>query len=346
MRAALAALPVRLGWHEETGQGHWYDTDPEPGANCVDWPPLFDTFAASRVPATVRRLSFSTVCPAVSSSCHWAQIEQQARPFELSSVELAARPGTRTVVGSTANVARLRLERRAVGGAGTWSVELDGQRLLAGEGEAASFVRRDGAWLVADGGLHSAARSPLRGEGIKGVFDRRVAFVYGTGGSGEERAWALAKAKYDAETLWYRGNGCADVVPDTAFVPSDDPHRNVVLYGNRETNRHWDALLGASPYVAGRDSLWVGARQVLGTDLGYAVSAPRPGSPVATVLGVGGTSPAGRRMTYRLPFFTSGAGLPDFVAVSPLMLDKGAEGVRAAGFLDNDGKLGEAVFAD
>lgn len=346
MRAALASLPVRLAWHEEKGQGHWYDTDPEPGANCVDWPPIFDTFAASRVPGTILRLQFSTVCPAISSQCHWAQIEQQERPFELSSVDLAARPAARAVVGTTVNVARLRLEQRAVGEQGEWWAELDGQRVSAGDHASASFVRRAGVWQRAEGGVEGAARSPLRGEGIKGAFDGRVALVYGTSGTREEQAWALAKAKYDAETFWYRGNGSVDVLPDKAFVPAAEPHRNVLLYGNAETNRHWASLLAGSPYVAGRTTLWVGARAVTGTDLGYALAAPRPGSPKAVVVGVGGTSPLGRRMTYRMPFFTSGAGLPDFVAISPLMLETGADGVRAAGFLDNEGRVGDAFFAD
>ena len=62
-------------------------------------------------------------------------------------------------------------------------------------------------------------------------------------GKSEENTWAFAKARYDAETFWYRGNASIDVIPDTAFDAAAKPDRNVILYGNADTNAAWDALL-------------------------------------------------------------------------------------------------------
>ena len=80
-------------------------------------------------------------------------------------------------------------------------------------------------------------------------------FVYGTKGTAEENAWALAKSRYDAETFAYRGNGSIDVVADTEFEPEAEPDRNVILYGNADTNAAWAALLGASPVQVRRGSI-------------------------------------------------------------------------------------------
>src|SRR5262249_18428127 len=88
-----------------------------------------------------------------------------------------------------------------------------------------------------------ALKSPERYGPFKQAFHNRMLFVYGTQGSSEEKQWAFARARYDAETFWYRGNGSVDVISDLDFDPKKDPDRNVILYGNAETNRAWSALL-------------------------------------------------------------------------------------------------------
>ena len=57
---------------------------------------------------------------------------------------------------------------------------------------------------------------------FKEAFGNRMIFVYATKGTAEENAWAYAKARFDAETWWYRGNGSVDVVPDTEFNAAKD----------------------------------------------------------------------------------------------------------------------------
>ena len=70
-------------YFEQPGAGHWWDVSPEPGADCVDWSPLFDFFARHRLPdeADVRQVDFVTADPGVSAWSRWAGILQQdARP--------------------------------------------------------------------------------------------------------------------------------------------------------------------------------------------------------------------------------------------------------------------------
>jgi hypothetical protein len=171
--------------------------------------------------------------------------------------------------------------------------------------------------------------------------------VYGTRGTPEENAWALAKARFDAETFWYRGNGAVDVLPDSRFDPSRERERGVILYGNADTNGVWSALLGGSPVTLRRGRARVGSRELAGANLACLLVRPRPGSRRASVAVVGGTGPAGMRLTDRLPYFTSGVAYPDMVILGPEALTQGAEGVRVAGYFGNEWKVetGEWVWA-
>ncbi|MDX1740000.1 MAG: prolyl oligopeptidase family serine peptidase, partial [Rhodothermales bacterium] len=56
-------------YHEEPDAGHWWDKSDEDGADCVDWPPLFDFFARHARPdlSEVRDVDFVVPNPGVSS---------------------------------------------------------------------------------------------------------------------------------------------------------------------------------------------------------------------------------------------------------------------------------------
>src|SRR5205823_3954754 len=155
-------------------------------------------------------------------------------------------------------------------------------------------------------------------------------------GTPEENAWALAKARYDAETFWYRGNGAVDLVADTAFDASIDRDRSVILYGNAQTNAAWTSLLAGSPVMVSRGAVRVGGREIAGSDLACLFVRPRPGSPQALVGVAGGTGPVGMRLTDRMPYFVSGVEYPDLLVLGPEALERGSEGVRVAGFFGQD----------
>jgi len=72
-------------------------------------------------------------------------------------------------------------------------------------------------------------------------------FVFATHGTAVENAWAYAKARFDAESWWYRGNGAVDLLADAEFDPAAEPDRGIVLYGNADNNSAWPALLAQSP---------------------------------------------------------------------------------------------------
>jgi hypothetical protein len=126
-------------------------------------------------------------------------------------------------------------------------------------------------------------------------------FVYGTQGTREENAWACDKARYDAETFWYRGNGSVEVIADVAFLPEAAAGRSVIIYGNANTNAAWPRLLGDSPVQVERGVIVAGEHELHGHDLACLFIRPRPDSDIACVGVVSGTGPAGMRLTNRLP---------------------------------------------
>ena len=171
-----------------------------------------------------------------------------------------------------------------------------------------------------------------------------MVFVYGTAGSREENEWARLKARYDAESWYYRANGAVDLVADRDFRPENYADRGIVLYGNADTNRAWAGLLGDCPVQVRRGEVRIGDQSVSGDDLGVYLTWPRKDSDTAAVAVVAGSGTQGFRIANANQYFAGGSGFPDFMVFGPGMLAGGAAGLRAAGFFDYDWSLGRDFF--
>ncbi len=344
MRKELGAFHPDFAYYERPGAGHWW------GSECVDWPPLFEFLRRHTLPRPeeVRRVDFVTASPGVSARCDWAEVGARAHAFRPSAVRLTLDPRRGAFAGTTENVTRLALDPSALPAGKSVHVELDGQAV----GELPRPAGGGRLWLVRDGaGKWSAAAEPaaaLKGPHrcgpFKEVFRNRVLFVYGTKGSAAENAWSYAKARFDAETFWYRGNGSVELRADADFDRAAERDRNVVLYGPAEGNAAWEPLLGGAPVRVRRGAVRVGDRAVKGDDLACLFVRPRPGSDRALVGAVTGTGPAGLRLTERLPYFVSGVGYPDCTVLGADTLTRGAAGVRVAGFFGNDWGVGSGEW--
>lgn len=337
--------------HEQPAAGHWWDESDEPGADCVDWPAMFDFFARHRVPGPheLRELSFITPDPGVTSRFHWLTIEAQQRALQLSSATLRIDPQKRRISGTTKNVARMALDLMQLKPDAPISFDLDGQVWECDwPARGRVWLNRVGnAWAVIDRPARSL-KGPHRSGPFKDAFRNRMTFVYGTRGTPDENAWALAKARFDAENWWYRGNGSVPVVADLDFDPTKDPDGNVILYGNAQTNSRWNELLSGAPIHVSGGVIRVGENELQGENLACLFIRPRPGSDVACVAAVSGSGLAGFRLTDRLPLFISGVGLPDLVVLHAVPTERGHAQIRAAGFFGNDWGIesGEFVFQE
>ena len=119
--------------------------------------------------------------------------------------------------------------------------------------------------------------------------------------------------------------------PIRSSTPADTADRNVILYGNADTNSAWAVLLTDCPVEVKRGAIRVGDRTETGDDLAVLMVRPRPDSDTALVGVVGGTGPAGMRLTNRLRWFVSGITYPDLMILGPKVLTEGTSDIRAWG---------------
>jgi dienelactone hydrolase len=347
MRRILGAFHRDVDWHEQPGAGHWWDDSEEPGASCVDYAPMFDFFAKHRLPAAdeVRRVDFTTVNPGVSAAADWVEIWTQEASLAPSRVQLQFDPGLAKFSGTTTNVAVLHLTRPGPASAKAATFALDGGTLTGGAERSIWLVRRDGRWTVA-GGAPSVWKNPERAGLFREGFRHRMLFVHGTSGTPEENAWAKAKAQFDAEAFWYRGNASPEVIPDAAFTLEKTRDRGVVLYGHRGMNRAWGALLAESPLQVDRGVVSLGGKTRKGDDLACLFVRPRPDSKTASVAVIAGTGAAGMRTTNRLPYFMAGPGYPDVLVLGADAWERGLSGIRLAGFFGPDWSVERGDFVE
>ena len=333
-------------FHEEPEAGHWWDNSDAPGADCVDWPPLFDFFSRRVRPGAERlgEIDFITANPGISSRSHWLSIIDQEKPLALSRARIRFDAAVQRFSGTTENISRLALRAPAGMEKPLSSVVLDSQKLDVYANGTIWLEKRDGRWQIG-AAPRPAEKGPHRYGPFKEAFQHRMIFVYGTRGSAAENRWALAKALYDAESFWYQGNGAVDVVADVDFNPSAQVDRSVVLYGNSATNSAWKSLLADSPVQVKRSVVQIGNQLLRGDDLAALFIRPRPGSDRAYVAVVAGTAPAGMRLTNNLPYLYAGTAFPDVTVLGSSILRAAGSGVLATGFFDSQWGLSGAEMS-
>ncbi len=355
MKKILAEFHPNFAYYERAGAGHWW------GNECVDWPPIFDFFKRNVKPDTsdVRRVEFTTASPTVSPTCDWVTIHQAQKWFEPCKVDLTFDKEKATLTGTTQNVAMLSIDRSQLSqAAGDVTVTLDGQSiripsLLRGHSpdpnkgwwHRVALVRNGDTWRHDD--LPVAPLAVANDRGFKSAFRNHLVLIYATQGTPDENAWSLAKARFDAESFWYRGNGSIEIISDADYVaqrrsPSTQTSlrplsdRNAILYGNMDTNAAWAILLPLSPIKVTRTSVQCGDQTIVGDNLACLITLPAFNAPGSSVGVVAGTGIAGCRLTDRLPIFVSGVGIPDWVVLSTDMLSDTRKGLLGAGYFGND----------
>lgn len=349
MRAQLGQFHRDFAYREKVGAGHWW------GNQCVDWPAMMDFLRARELAPTESRtrVAFTTISPSIRARDAWVTVDAQVSPMQPSSVDLTLNRDTRTVTGKTSNVARLGLQLDVDGDGGKLNLSIDGTDLVADETSGGDLLwlerimREDGTstWTL---GRKSPERSKRAGRmgPFKAAFDRNMLFVVGTGGTDAQRASLARKARYDAEQFLYRGNASPEILDDAAILadPSRAAGRNIILYGNAETNRAWSTVVGESPVTPVRGAIHftdsAGRRGTLsGDDLALLMVRPRADDPEGLVATIAGTGDIGQRLTERVPYFSAGVAYPDVCVLSARMLDEGIAGIVAADFFANDWTL-------
>ncbi|WP_206670822.1 hypothetical protein [Cyclobacterium xiamenense] len=185
----------------------------------------------------------------------------------------------------------------------------------------------------------ASAKGVLRNGTFKEPFNHRMIFVYGTSGTKAENEWAYNKARFDAESWYYRGNGAVDIVSDREFELNKYADRGIIIYGNADTNRAWKPLLGHSPIQVTRNAVTMGSEMLSKDDLGTYFMVPRKDNNKLGVAVVSGTGLKGLHTANANQYFAGGSGFPDFVVFTSELPVKGVEAIKAAGFYNNDWTL-------
>ena len=341
MKKVLSQFHPDFSYYEYPFGTHWFSNE------SVDWKPLFDYFKwhTRLKDSAVNQIDFTTASPGISSEYRWASVIQQIHPLQYSQLQLSRDKVAKQIKGTTKNCKVIKFDLSQFENNTSVRILLDSNApiLYRTQSSTDSVVLelKNDHWALSN--LPSLKdKGPHRYGTFKDGFRNNMIFVYGTIGSEKENEWSLNKAKYDAETWYYRGNGSVDIISDVAFIKNKFQDRGVVFYGNKNTNAAWDNLLQDCPIQVSRNKIVVGDKIWTGNDLGAYFVWPIQGSAVASVAVVSGSGIEGMNAAFANQYFAGASGYPDFMVFSLDMLHAGATAIKTAGFFDNEWKINTA----
>lgn len=329
MRQILGTFHPNFCYYEYPGGEHWY------GDHSVDWFPIFEFFKRQTIPANkdVKEIDFHTATPAVSATDYWLKLQQQICPFDFSNINVKLDKQQITV--KTENVSIMEIDLPSLHLNGEITININDQTLKIAADKKAILALKDAKWGFIDA-INTTEKYAERQGGFKFAFNNNVVFVYATGGSASEREWYLNRARFDAETFLYKGNGSIDVVADSEFSLEKYKDRNVVLYGNASNNRAWKLLLENAPIQIDNQQIKVGDKVLKGNDLAAYFVLPRKDSKMALVGVVAGTSEKGMKATWANNYISGITGFPDVMIFKADLLLNGLPNMQVSGFFDNN----------
>ncbi|TJZ60651.1 alpha/beta hydrolase [Sphingobacterium olei] len=338
MREVLGKFHPNFNYYEYPGGSHWY------GDESVDWKPLFDYFKWHKRQAdtAVQTIDFKTANPNISASYYWMTIIQQQQSLAFSHVVLNRDVEKRMITGTTDNIEMLKLDLTIFAKGGSVQIVLDSLNELSyipqDNNSSVYLQKNNDAWqIISKPSLED--KGPHRNGIFKEAFNHRMVYVYGTNGTVEENKWALAKARYDAESWYYRGNGSFEIVADHEFSVEKYRDHNIIVIGNATTNRAWSILLADCPVSVDASGVKVGDKQYTGDDLGGYFTWKKPGSDTHTLGVITGTGINGMRAATANQYFAGASGFPDYLFFRFGMLKSGADDVVDAGFYSNQWEI-------
>ena len=344
MKKALADFHSDFSYYEYPGGEHWF------GDQSVDWPHLFSFFKwhTRLADSAVNQIDFTTSSPGISSTYRWASIIQQVHPLQYSRIRLQRDNKLHNITGSTENIQVLQLALNEFASNTSVNITLDStkpvQYTTNTSNDTLYLAKQADDWAITNKpGLEQ--KGPHRYGTFKEAFNNRMVFVYSTQGTKEENACSYDKAKYDAESWYYRGNGAVDIIADREFTTANYKGRNIIIYGNANTNAAWNMLLKNAPIQVTKNMIKAGDKTYSGDDLATYFVWPQTDG-VTSIGVVAGTGVKGMNATFANQYFAGGSGFPDFMIFTLSMLNEGASQIKLAGFFDNNWKLVPGEFAE
>ncbi|MBM4396367.1 MAG: prolyl oligopeptidase family serine peptidase [Deltaproteobacteria bacterium] len=300
MRDAVEPICPDFEMYVHPGGGHWWDGDAAPGADCVDWPDLFQRMRDRALDPSETDFAFVTPSPWVNATHSFATVRSQATPMQDSTVK-SARAGDVVTVATT-NVRGLVLDGDALAAKGVASVVVDGTAYAVAGGPIAV-------------GPQDGKRPQVQGP-FNQVFHRPFCLVYPDDGPPMLRRYAAYLVS--AWNVIGNGHACALPLSRAAVVPMNG-------YGRVYVGVPRDAV----PLPEGLGIDWDSAEFRVGGSAipGAAFVAVFPAPDGEALWGVMGAAAGAEPLLFRHMPFSSRAGLPDYLAWT-------STGGKAAGFFD------------
>ena len=335
MRERLGKFHNDFTYYEYPDGTHWY------GNHSLDWYKIFNFFKERTLknPNDIKKLEFYTGSPGVSATSNFITIHQQKKPFEVSSFNFSKGDSFKI---NTDNVEFLEVDLTKLSDTIT-SISVDGTTFNVDTNSNVFLTAKNGEWTLANK-PSLQEKGPHRNGGFKDAFRHNVVFVYATKGSTIENEWYYNKAKFDAETFWYRANGTIEVIKDTDFNAKKYADRNVIVYGNKSNNAAWNKLLKNSPIQVENNLVTIGTKKLTGNQWGLYFTVPRTDSDFASIGIVTATGTNGMKATYANHYLVNGTTFPDVLLFDNTVISNGDKAVKCAGFFGNDWSIEKGDF--
>ncbi|MCG9793149.1 carboxylesterase family protein [Flavobacterium algicola] len=344
MRKHLADFHPDFAYLEYEDKKHWFG---------IDFNTIFDYFKWHTIPENdvVKTFEFRTASPGVSAESRYVTLYQQEKPFDFSGIKITQNVRdekqiknneilkTRTFAITTENLKKFKLDVRHASASDTIQVVIDSlemKSIVANKNAELWYEKLNNSWKLVGKPTSTFEKNPLRYGNFKDAFRNNMLFVYGTKGTAEENEWSFNKARFDAESFYYIGNGAIDIISDKEFSLSKYKDRSVILFGNATTNSAWKTLLSKAPVQVTRNEVKVGDKILKGDEYGVYLIYPRTDSETASVAVISGTGMAGFKAVTLNKYFGSGTDIPDLMIMTPKVYKNGIESVKAAGFFGTD----------
>lgn len=295
----LGPIVKELTYHEEPGQDHWWDLDPnEPGADCVDWAPLVGLMEQKKRDPTWLGFRFVSPGPWVADSRSFVRVLSVTSPME--NFEVTSSVAGNTVALVTKNVRALVLDAPALAAKGIITVSVDGTSHAVGSTPITV-------------GPTTGKRPDLSGP-LNQVFQKPFCFVWDEAGPKAYRHY-LAYL-----TSWWStvGNGHACALSLSELTPALEAEKNLIFVGVPPPS--------GVPIAVSASEITIGTKKL--ADAALAFVYPKGERLRAWLVATTGSE----LLLFRYVPFSSRSGMPDYVVF-------GSAGVVASGFFDAEWKL-------
>ncbi|MDO5971921.1 prolyl oligopeptidase family serine peptidase [Flavivirga aquimarina] len=344
MKKHLSEFHPDFAYLEYEDKKHWFG---------IDFNTIFDYFKWHTIPdnGDVKTFEFRTASPGVSNESRFVTLYQQEKSFEFCGVKVKQNVRTekqkknnealkkRSITIETENLKKFKINLKHCMASETIQVKIDDDSfddVSSYKGKDVWFEKENDSWILSKKPSNTFEKNPLRYGTFKDAFKNNMVFVYGTKGTKEENKWSFNKARFDAETFYYKGNGSIDVISDKDFSLKKFKDRSVIIYGNASTNAVWKLLLSDSPIQVKRNEIRVGEKKLTGDTYGAYFIYPRKDSQIASVGAITGSGMVGFNATTPNRYFSSGAGVPDVMIFTSSIYKSGVENVNVAGYFGTD----------